>query len=110
MYGPIVNEYDDGLVACTQDALLIRRYYFPLASTKTIPYTKIRSIERRPAIRGRIWGTGNFIHWHNLDLGRPRKKTGLVLDLGRHIKPVITPENPGEVLRMLARHGVDVST
>lgn len=57
-----------------------------------------------------MWGTGNFAHWHNLDLGRPRKKTGLVIDLGRQVKPAVTPENPGEVLRMLARHGVNVST
>lgn len=104
-----MNEYDDGLVASTGDALLIRTYYFPLATTKTIPYTKIRSVTSRPASRGRVWGTGNFTHWHNLDLGRPRKRTGLVIDLGRHIKPVVTPENPGELLRLLARHGVNVS-
>ncbi len=81
-----------------------------MASTKTIPYTKILSIEQRPASRGRVWGTGNFIHWHNLDVGRPRKKTGLVIDLGRHIKPVVTPDDPGAVIRILARHGIGVST
>lgn len=104
-----MSEYDDGLVACTEDALVIRRYYFPLASSKTIPYSKIHSIESRPASRGRVWGTGNFVDWHNFDVGRPRKKTALAINLGRHIRPVVTPDNPGEVIRVLARHGIKPS-
>ena len=43
--------YDDGLVACTDRELIIRRYYFPWGSAKRIPYS---------AIRGARWIPLNF--------------------------------------------------
>ena len=45
--------YDDGRIACDDAALVIRRYY-PWG-TKRLPYSSIRSVERRPLrpIRGR---------------------------------------------------------
>lgn len=98
--------YDDGLVACTADALVIRRYYFPLATTKHVPYAMIRSVRPCAVGRGRIWGSGDFIHWRNLDLRRPRKDVGLIIDTGHRVKPVITPDDPDEVIRELAAHGV----
>lgn len=103
-------DYDDGLVACTDDVLLIRRYYFPTGTSKRVPYTKIRSIRRCPASKGRIWGTGDFTHWHNLDVQRPHKDTGLIIDTGHRLTPVITPDDPDEVVRVLTRHGVSTIT
>jgi hypothetical protein len=35
--------YDDGTVACTDEALIIHRYYFP-PRAKRIPYGKIRQV------------------------------------------------------------------
>lgn len=99
-------DYDDGLVACADDALVIRRYYFPLGTSKQVPYSTIRSVRSCAAGKGRIWGSGDFIHWRNLDVHRPQKDTGLIIDTGRRIKPVITPDDPGEVIRVLSSHGV----
>lgn len=99
-------EYDDGLVACTDDALVIRRYYFPLGTSKCVPYSTIRSVRSCAAGKGRIWGSGDFIHWRNLDVRRPRKDTGLIIDTGHRIKPVITPDDPDEVIRVLSSHGI----
>ena len=45
----------------------------------------------------RIWGSGDFTHWFNLDPGRTRKTRGLVLDLGRSVQPVITPDGVDQV-------------
>lgn len=101
-------EYDDGRVACTADALLIRWYYFP-AGTKRISYARIREVRRCPARRGRVWGSTDFVHWHNLDARRPHKETGLIIDTGRFIKPVITPDNADDVIAVLTRHGVDLA-
>lgn len=103
-------DYDDGLVACAADALIIRRYYFPLATSKRVPYSDIRSMRPCASGRGRIWGSGDFVHWRNLDVRRPRKTMGLVIDTGHRIKPVITPDDPDEVIRVLSRHGVTPST
>ena len=98
--------YDDGRIACDDAALLIRQYY-PWG-TKRIPYDSIRSVKRRPLrpIRGRwrIWGSGDFKHWWNLDLGRPHKTVALEITLGRRAVPTITPDDPNAVERILMEH------
>ena len=98
--------YDDGLVACTDTAVIVRRYY-PLGA-KTIPYGAIRSVTRRPlsGVRGkwRIWGSGDFVHWWNLDTHRPRKDTALEIHTDGRIVPTITPDDPDAVERIITEH------
>jgi hypothetical protein len=106
--------YDDGGVACTEDALVIRRYYFPFGD-KRIPYGRIE-LARRERMGGltgkyRIWGSGDFVHWYNLDAGRPAKSVQFILELSsRRVSPVITPRDPDAVAAELATHGVNVTT
>ena len=96
----MTDRYDDGGIRCTDDAVYIRGYYFPWG-TKRVPYSAIRSVERFSMTalggKGRIWGSGDFRHWANLDPSRPRKSIGLYLDLGKHIVPFITPDDPDAV-------------
>lgn len=101
-------DYDDGRVACTQDALLIRWYYFP-AGAKRVPYSSIKEVRTCPASRGRIWGSGDLLHWYNLDPRRFHKSTGLIIDTGGRVKPVITPDDPEKALEALTGHGVTVT-
>jgi hypothetical protein len=97
--------YDDGSIRCDEQALSIRRYY-PWG-TKRIPYTSIKSVDTLPLTglqkvrRWRLWGSGDFVHWWNLDLQRPSKSTALVIDVGRRVRPTITPDDPTEVARIL---------
>ena len=99
--------YDDGAIRCDAEYLSIRRYY-PWG-TKRIPYTSIDSVQTLPltgvqAVRKwRLWGTGDFVHWWNLDLRRPNKNTALVIDLGSRIHPTITPDDPTAVTAMITR-------
>ncbi|MGH3438144.1 MAG: hypothetical protein ACRDRN_16960 [Sciscionella sp.] len=101
-------DYDDGRVACTDDAVLIRWYYFPVG-TKRVPYEKIREASLRPLGTARIWGSSDLVHWYNLDFRRPGKDTALTIDTGRAIKPIITPDEPEKVAAALAAHGVKVT-
>lgn len=107
--------YDDGGIACTEDALVIRRYYFPFGN-KRIPYTKIEQVRRLPmnGLTGgqwRLWGSGDFVHWYNLDSGRPNKNVKFVIQTsGGSIRPVITPNDPDSLQTALAAHGVNVTT
>ena len=98
--------YDDGLIACDDTALVIRRYY-PWGA-KRIPYRSIRAVRRRrlSRLRGkwRIWGSGDFVHWWNLDPGRPRKDAALEIDVGGRVLPTITPDDPDAVWRILTQH------
>lgn len=102
-------EYDDGLIACGDDRLLIRRYGLLLRS-KPIPYTQIRAVTKVGVgmifQRWRIWGSTDLRHWFNFDWGRRHKDVGLVLDLGERVKPVITPDDPERVVAILRHHGV----
>jgi hypothetical protein len=93
-----VNGYDDGTIVCGADRLEIRSYYFPFG-TKSVPYTQIQGLQRIE-IRGlwsgkwRLWGTGNPRYWANLDRKRPKKTVGFVVDLGRQVSPIVTPDEP----------------
>ncbi|AWS41835.1 hypothetical protein [Streptosporangium sp. 'caverna'] len=100
--------YNDGLVACTDTELIIGRYYFPWGSAKRIPLSAIRGLSWVPLPNGswRIWGSGDFVHWFNLDSGRPQKKAALMIDLGRRVVPVITPDEPGRLVEELTARGI----
>ena len=99
--------YDDGKVACDDTSLIIRRYYV-WGGAKRLPYTAVRSVTRRPLNKltgkWRIWGSGDLVHWWNLDPGRPKKDLALEIDAGRRIIPMITPDDPDEVERIIAEH------
>ncbi len=99
--------YDDGRVACDDTSLIIRRYY-AWGAAKRLPYTTIRSVTERPLSgltgKWRIWGSGDLVHWWNLDPGRPKKDVALEIDVGRRIIPMITPDDPDAVQRVIAEH------
>lgn len=100
--------YDDGRVSCDLTGVSISGYY-PWGS-KRIPYASIRAVTRLPLTgaskvrRWRIWGSGDFVHWWNLDPGRPHKDVALVLDVGHPVRPTITPDDPEAVERILREH------
>jgi hypothetical protein len=98
--------YDDGEIACDDSGLLIRRYY-PWGS-KRVPYSSIKGVRRLPirVRKWRIWGSGDFRHWWNLDPRRPEKDTALELDLGRWIRPTITPDDVQAVEELVQEHTV----
>ncbi|MEU1401735.1 hypothetical protein ABZ471_05090 [Streptomyces sp. NPDC005728] len=99
--------YRDRWIACTPEGLRIRGYYFPWG-TKHIPYARIRSVRRITMSvltgRGRIWGTANPLYWAHLDPRRPGKSIGLVLDVGRGVRPFITPDDPDAVESVIREH------
>jgi hypothetical protein len=99
--------YKDRWIECASDDIRIRGYYFPWG-TKRIPYRSIRAVRRvgLSAMRGkgRIWGTANPRYWASLDPGRPRKNQALVLDVGRFVRPFITPDDPEAVESAIRQH------
>ncbi len=111
-----MDDYGDQRVLCTADAVVLRGYYVPWGS-KTIAYSSIRGVRRVElgALRGRarIWGTANPGLWANFDPARPKKKFALILDLGKKVKPFITPDDVDAVeavIRDRAHLGPDSGT
>jgi len=82
-------------------------YYFPWG-TKTIRYSAIRSIQKvtMGALtgRGRIWGTANPRYWASLDPRRHAKAAALILDTGRRMRSLITPDDPAAVEAIIREH------
>jgi hypothetical protein len=95
-----MTDYNDGSIECDSTTIRIRGYYFPWG-TKVIPYRAVKGVRRVElgTLRGklRIWGTANMGYWANLDTKRPSKSIGLILDLGKAVKPFITPDDPDAV-------------
>ena len=107
--GLVANEgrlYDDGRIACDGDGITLR-WYYPWGS-KRIPYRSIKGFRTFPlslsAGKLRIWGSGDFTHWWNLDAKRPQKDTGIELDKGGRILACISPDDADAVARILQEH------
>jgi hypothetical protein len=77
------TDYHDRWISCTPDGITIRGYSFP-------------------------WGTGNPRYWASLDPRRPGKRAGLLLDVGRGVTPLITPDDPGAVEDCIRAHRPEV--
>ncbi|WP_306193166.1 hypothetical protein [Streptomyces sp. MK5] len=101
--------YDDGTILCDDQGITIRRYY-PWGA-KRIPYASVKGVKTLPLTgankvrRWRIWGSGDFVHWWNFDPHRPKKEVALVLDVGRRVRPTITPDDPATVARIITDKG-----
>lgn len=98
--------YEDRWIRCEPARLVIRGYYFPFGTSKSIAYRDIRNVQevRMTALSGRyrIWGTSNPRYWYHLDPARPHKKSELIIDTGALVKPVITPDDPARVAAIIA--------
>ncbi len=96
--------YSDPGVVCGATGLTVKMYYL-WGGSKTIPYSSIRGVNRinLSGLSGkwRIWGSGDLVHWWNLDTKRPKKNTALAIELGGHIIPTITPDDPDTVEKIL---------
>lgn len=103
--------YHDPSIGIDDGALTIRGYYLP-GTVKRVPLARITSVERvtigATRGRGRIWGTANPGYWANLDVRRPRKAVAFLVDVGRKVKPFVTPDDPDAFEAALRHEGVEV--
>ena len=105
-------DYQDALITAGPEGVVIRRYGI-LLRPKRIAYSEIRGVRQMRLgwllWRLRIWGTTVPGFWCNLDVRRPRKSVGFVVDRGRLIKPVITPDDPEAFASALGGHDIVIT-
>lgn len=95
--------YQDEYIECDRHGITIHWYYFPFGD-KRVEYRDIRSVERINLDfegKWRIWGMGLVPHWFHLDLQRPQKSMGILVDDGHPIQFVITPKDVDRVWQIL---------
>jgi hypothetical protein len=96
--------YQDAGLVLDEDGITIRRYYFPLSAPKRIAYNKIRGIKAKPmswARKRRFFGAADPRYRFPRDVHQASKQTLLILELGRWVRPCITPEDPARVIAVL---------
>lgn len=97
--------YEDAGLVLDEDGITIRRYYFPLSTPKRVSYNKIRGIRAKPmgwaSGKRRFLGAANPRYRLPRGARRSSKPTLLILELGRWVKPCITPEDPARVIALL---------
>jgi len=108
----VATPYEDRSIGVSDDALTIKGYYFP-GTLKRIPLSTIRSVRRADMGtlrgRGRIWGTANPGYWANFDPQRPRKSVAFLVDVGKAVKPFVTPDDPAAFEAALRDRGIEVT-
>ncbi len=55
-------------------------------------------------VRGlwRMWASGDFAHWYNVDGNRSHKSVELELDVGGRVRPVIASDDPDAVAAIIS--------
>lgn len=103
--------YEDRSIGVTDDTLTIKGYYFP-GSTKRVALSSVQRVERVPTGatrgRGRIWGTANPGYWANWDPKRTGKTFAFLVDVGKAVKPFVTPDDPDAFEAALREHDITV--
>lgn len=99
--------YDDGLLRVDDDGILVRRYYFPLATARRVGWSDLRGHEVRPLTswggRHRLWGTHRLDWWFPLDTHRS-SKSHLVLLRTHGVSPAVTPDDVDAFTAEIDRH------
>ncbi|OBK18309.1 hypothetical protein [Mycobacterium asiaticum] len=97
--------YQDAGLTLDEDGITIHRYYFPFANSKRVAYSEIQGIKSKQmgwaTGKGRFWGATDPRYWFPLDIHRGRKATLLIFDVGRRVRPCLTPEDPAKVIAVL---------
>ena len=87
--------YHDAQVTIYRELILINKYYFPLATSKTIMFSEIERISLLSADGvNHKWGlcTKHLNNWFPLDSKRKNKSKFIEIILkGRKTRPSITP-------------------
>ena len=97
--------YEDKQIKVYNELIVIGKYFFPLATSKTILFSEMETVAlvSSEGVTHR-WGIcGKYLNnWFPLDGARKDKKKFIEIVLkGRKIRPSITPEDPEKVFQLI---------
>lgn len=89
--------YQDKYVTITEYSLTIRKYYFPLATSKSIMFSEMKKISLESALNvNHLWGTSTHFlnNWFNYDSERAHKDKFIEVEVkNARIRPSFTCED-----------------
>ena len=111
MKAPVL--YSDQLVEITDDAILLRDYYFPFGS-KRIRFSQIDDVSvKKPTVwngKYRIYGSGDLRTWFPPDVKRPlRDRIFVIRSKGRWRRTGFTVEDSQTVEEVLRKKQLRVT-
>ena len=97
--------YEDKQIKVYRELIVINKYFFPLATSKTILFTEMETVAlvNSDGVT-HTWGIcGKYLNnWFPMDGSRKNKKKFIEIVLkGRKIKPSFTPEDPDKVFQII---------
>ena len=97
--------YEDKTCRIYKELMVINKYYFPLATSKTITWDSVEKLTLIPTegVEHR-WGIcGKYLNnWFPLDTERKTKKHFIEVVLkGKKTRPSFTPEDPQKAFKIL---------
>ena len=103
--------YADNLVELTDEALLIKHYYFPFGGPRIIRLSDIEAITaKEPSLQNgqwRLWGTTTFQIWFARDLNRAQRPVIYHVEIrGQVMKVGFTVEDAARFSDVLAQTGL----
>lgn len=97
--------YSDSYITLTSLYILINKYYFPLATSKTILFSDIEHVTMIDTDGvTHTWGVcpKYLNNWFHMDRNRKSKKKFIEISMkGRKIRPCITPDDPEKVFKII---------
>ena len=104
-----MNHYEDRSLLIDDDGITITSYFWP-GHRRHIPFSSIVAVEEIPleTFSGRYRLVGfelrrlrDFFPW---DTHRSATSRAIALDIGRRVRPVISPEDHEQVLKLIMEH------
>jgi hypothetical protein len=103
--------YEDKYVTITECYILIKKYYQPLMTSKTVLFSDLKTISIEDATKvNNSFGinTHHLNNWFQYDPDRKNKKKFICLELkNSRIRPSITPEDVDKVFDILRKYFQD---
>jgi hypothetical protein len=100
--------YEDKYVIITEYYILIKKYYMPLMTSKTVLFSDVKAISIEDATKvNNSWGiNGHYLNnWFQYDPDRKNKKKFISIELkNSRVRPAITPEDVQKAFDSLRAH------
>ena len=100
--------YQDNLITITDICIIVNKYYFPLATSKTILFSEISKISIEDGRKvNHLWGPSMkyLNNWFHFDNQRAQKDRFLSIEIkGSDLKPSLTPNDIDRAFNALRNH------